>query len=150
MYINYSIGNQSGDAIEGNHKRGAAGETYTFNFYEGLENANNPQTRIFNASCIKEIVGLENYYSDDFRFGSAKKLRKLIIGTDYVRDANNNILTDDYGNDLIYDNPKTTVLSLGEGNPVLEELDIRNCTGLSATLSLEGCISLRILKATGT
>jgi len=110
----------------------------------------NIQSRIFNASCIKAIKGLENYYADDIGLSTAKKLREITLGTDYVRDNNGNIIQDENNNDIVYVNNNTATLTFGAGNPILEKIDLTNCVALASELNLSECISLKTLIATGS
>jgi hypothetical protein len=160
MYVNFTIGNQSNSRTV--HERGKAGDVLSFNLMEGITDLQNIQTKIFNASRIMEITGLENYYTDDLRFTTARKLRKLTLGEEWVKDKHGNIITDNYtatdedhvtlnnGTRIAYNNNNTKTLSLGSGTPLLEQLDIRNCRALAAELNLQGCISLKVLHAEGT
>lgn len=145
MYINFSIGNQSN--TPGSHVRCMAGETKSFDFFAGITDAQNIQTKIFNASRIKEITGLENYYADDLDFTAASKLRKITLGSDVA------VIIDPETQErstIPYRNNNTKTLVLGAGNPILEILDIRNCIALAPELDLSECISLGTLYATGT
>lgn len=146
MYVNYSIGNQSEGNLTQVHERGKAGQTLSFNMMEGITSLQNIQTKIFNASCIKEIVGLENYYADDLDFTAAIKLRKIALGSDVAK-----IIDPVTGaiSTITYRNNNTKTLEL-RGNPILEELDIRNCIALAQELDLSECVSLSKLYATGT
>lgn len=151
MYINYAIGNQDMTTISSTSQtRGQAGQTYDFDFSKGITDMQNIQSRIFNASRIKAIKGLENYYADDIGLSTATKLREITLGTDYVRDKNGVILKDTNNNDIVYVNNNTSTLVFGGGNPILEKIDITNCVALANELNLSECISLKTLIATGS
>ena len=164
MYINISIGNDENSARTS--ERTMAGETREFDISGAISSVvdlQNIQCKIYNASRIMEITGLENYYPDQIALAAGKKLRKITLGADYVHDENGEIIYVDgsgervenpeNGTPLAYTNTNTKVLELGiseSTNPVLEELDIRNCQALTGTFNLAGCISLTKLLAQGT
>lgn len=164
MYINLSIGNDENSAKTS--ERTMAGETREFDISGAIANVvdlQNIQCKIYNASRIMEITGLENYYPDQIALAAGKKLRKITLGADYVHDENGDVIyvngsgerveDPNEGTPLAYTNTNTKVLELGVSestNPVLEELDIRNCQGLTGTFNLAGCISLTKLLAQGT
>ena len=164
MYINISVGNDENS--EKISERTMAGEVREFDISGAISNVvdlQNIQCKFYNASRIMEITGLENYYPDQIALAAGKKLRKITLGADYVHDENGDIIYVDgsgervqdpeNGTPLAYTNTNTKVLELGiseSTNPVLEELDIRNCQALVGTLNLAGCISLTKLLAQGT
>ena len=83
------------------------------------------------------IIGANSLASLYFRgnsFSNTHKLRELIIGTD----------------DPTYNNALFTSLNLSPDSPILETLDIQNCSGLSGSQDLSGATALKTVKAQGT
>lgn len=102
-------------------------------FESPVDSATDLEVHIYGASRIKQVGGLASCYIRKNEFGTATKLKKLIIG-----DSTEG-----------YRNPFLVELKLGS-NPVLEELDIRGCSSLSGNLNLSNYVGLKTLYANGT
>lgn len=129
MYLWVKYGN-----TEAQGKRAKAGIEYTFT--TSLEKMDDTMILILCAKNIQAINDLSACYIRANDFSSAKKLRTLIIGSDIPG----------------YNNPFITTLSInGESNlPLLETLDLRNCSNLSGSLDFSRCSNLVTLLAEGT
>jgi len=79
------------------------------------------------------LSDLSACYIRDNNFSKARKLRKLVLGN----------------NTAGYENAVIASVGLGN-NPLLEELNLRNCTGLTSNLDLSSCINLQKLYAENT
>lgn len=88
---------------------------------------------IYNASLIQDFGDLSTCYVTTADTSKASRIRKLTLGNDTVN----------------YVNPGFTTLTTG-ANPLLEELNIENVTGLTQSLDLEELINLKKLYAFGT
>ena len=110
---------------------------------------NESRIRIYGADYIRalagkpikdeegNIIGAESLASLYFRgndFNHTNKLRELYIGS----------------SDPTYNNSQFTTLNLNENSPILEVLDLQNCNGLSGTLDVSGCTSLKTVNVEGT
>ena len=88
---------------------------------------------IYSSSSIKDFGDLSPCYPETADTAKAARIRKLTLGTDVAG----------------YTNPGFTTLTTGS-NPLLEELDIENVTGLTQALDLKELINLDRLYAFGT
>lgn len=88
---------------------------------------------IYSASSIKDFGNLATCYPTTADTTKAARIRRLTLGTDIEG----------------YSNPGFTTLTTG-ANPLLEELNIENVTGLSQSLDLSELINLSTLYAFGT
>ena len=110
---------------------------------------NESRVRIYGADYIRalagkpikneqgEIIGANSLASFYFRgndFNHTNKLRELYIGSP----------------DSTYTNSQFVTLNLNENSPILEVLDLQNCNGLSGTLDVSGCTSLKTVNVEGT
>ena len=77
--------------------------------------------------------GLAYVYAGNNDFSKAEKLRYLYFGTD----------------DTTYANANLKEIKLGS-NPILEVLDLKNCSGLDGALDLSNKNNLQVLEAEGT
>ena len=127
MYISVEFGNTNPIS-----QRAIAGHSY--NFLSGtLSSGSSTQVKIYQGTNISGLDNLSECYIDDNNFSSAGRLQRLIIGS--TADG--------------YSNRSLTSLNLGN-NPLLEEIDVRNCPNLTGTLNLSRCGNLQTLYADGT
>ena len=111
--------------------------------------AQETRVRIYGADYIQALAGkaikdedgniigansLASLYFGGNSFSNTHKLRELIIGSD----------------DPTYNNALFTSLNLSSNSPILETLDIQNCSGLSGSQDLSGATALKTVKAQGT
>ncbi len=89
--------------------------------------------RIYSADRIASLGDLSGLNAGTTDFSSATKLQSIKLGSDAQGYANTHL----------------TSLTVGN-NELLTELDITNCTNMSQTIDLSGCISLETVKAGGT
>lgn len=127
MYISVEFGNTSPIS-----QRAIAGHSYDFSSGV-LSSGASTQVKIYQGPNISGLDNLSECYIDANDFSSASRLQRLIIGS----------------SESGYSNLKLTNLSLGN-NPLLEEIDVRNCPNLTGTLNLALCNNLHTLYADGT
>ena len=89
--------------------------------------------RIYSADRIASLGDLSGLNAGTTDFSNATKLQSIKLGSDAEGYANTHL----------------TSLTVGN-NELLTELDITNCTNMSQTIDLSGCISLETVKAGGT
>ena len=88
---------------------------------------------IYNASLIKDFGNLASIYATTADTTRATRVKSLILGSDVEG----------------YSNPGFTTLTTGS-NPLLEELNVENVTGLNQSLDMRALINLKKLYAFGT
>jgi hypothetical protein len=88
---------------------------------------------IYNASLIQDFGDLSTCYVTTADTTKASRIRKLTLGNETEG----------------YTNPSFTTLTTG-ANPLLEELNVENVTGLTQSLDLQALINLKKLYAFGT
>lgn len=91
------------------------------------------EAEILSASLLKQLNNLSALKLRTISVGNAKKLQKLELGSKTSG----------------YSNPNLTTVSFGT-NKMLEYLDVRNCTNLTALTGIDQCISLKQLYTTGS
>ena len=111
--------------------------------YDG-SNFNDTETAIYGASNLQYLGDLSPLYCNSLHVGAARKLTKLIVGSQLPG----------------YNNPNLKEISLfgrnedANGNklsdPLLEILDISNCSSLSGTLDASYCTNLEEIYCKGT
>ena len=140
MYLNVNFGETPRPPI-----RAKAGQKYEFQ--NPFPDMNNSRIYIYGASRLQalggaaiydndEIIGmngLASVYAGNNDFSKAEKLRYLYFGTD----------------DTTYANANLKEIKLGN-NPILEVLDLKNCSGLDGALDLSNKNNLQVLEAEGT
>ena len=140
MYINFALGNydNTGDVTldQTLSTRVNRGEALTINAGDYIEDFNNIQCIIYNASRIMELDGLGNFECKQFILGAAKKLSVLKLGSA------------EYPNRSMAD---VNNMGLSDGLPLLEELDLTNIQFGTApdTFALDNFPLLKKLNATG-
>ncbi|MGL6024131.1 MAG: leucine-rich repeat protein [Cetobacterium sp.] len=90
-------------------------------------------TILYGASRLNDLGDLAPKYPSYLSLASAINVTKLIIGSNKIGYNNRNL--------------KTLVLG---NNRLLKHLDVRNCSGLSSSLDLQGCTNISEIYATGT
>ena len=88
---------------------------------------------IYNAPLIQDFGNLASIYATTADTTRAKRVKRLILGTDTEG----------------YTNPGFTTLTTGS-NPLLEELNVENVTGLNQSLDMRALTNLKKLFAFGT
>lgn len=91
------------------------------------------EAEILSASLLKQLNNLSALKLRTIDIGKASKLQKLELGSA----------------ESSYSNPNLTTVSFGE-NTMLEYLDVRNCTNLTALTDIEKCIGLKTLYTVGS
>ena len=128
MYLRVMYGN-----VAPTSQRVKAGQEYDITPPATIDDPSTLQIVIYGASRIQELSDLSACYIRDNNFSKARKLRKLVLGN----------------NTAGYENAVIASVGLGN-NPLLEELNLRNCTGLTSNLDLSSCINLQKLYAENT
>ena len=113
-------------------ERGKANEETIIYSPEGLT-FNNTETIIYGASSILDIGDLSNKYARTMDFSKANKLTQLIVGSQISG----------------YKNTNLTELQIGN-NTLLEKIDVSNCSNLTTTLDLSGCLNIKEIYASGS
>ena len=88
---------------------------------------------VYCASAIRDFGDLSVSYPSTVGIGNASRVKRLILGNDTTG----------------YDNSNFTTLTTNT-NPLLEELDVTNISGLTQSLELDTLVNLKSLKAFGT
>ena len=128
MYLRVMYGN-----VAPTSQRVKAGQEYDITPPATIDDPSTLQIVIYGASRIQELSDLSACYIRDNNFSKARKLRKLVLGNKTVG----------------YENAVIASVGLGN-NPLLEELNLRNCTGLTSNLDLSSCVNLQKLYAENT
>lgn len=129
MYLSVLYGN----SLAPIQIRAKAGQTYTIQTPDGFTTMDDTAILIYCASRIQALNDLSGCYIHDNDFSKASKLQKLTIGN----------ATEGYSNTFM------TELNIGN-NPLLQELNIRNCPNLVGSVNLTNCGNLERLYAEGT
>ena len=129
MYLSVLYGN----SLAPIQIRAKAGQTYTIEAPDGFTTMDDTAILIYCASRIQALNDLSGCYIHDNDFSKASKLQTLTIGNN----------TTDYSNTFM------TELNIGN-NPLLQELNIRNCPNLVGSVNLTNCGNLERLYAEGT
>ena len=127
MYLSVLFGNSSSV----NRVRAKAGNEYEI--LCPFTQMDDTAILIYCASRIQALNDLSACYIHDNDFSKASKLKKLIVGN----------TTSGYSNEFL------TNLNIGN-NPLLEELDVRNCPNLVGSVNLSNCGNLEKFYATNT
>ena len=88
---------------------------------------------IGSASALRDLGDLSAIYPTTAVVGNASRMKNLKLGTDVVG----------------YDNNAFTTFT-SDANPLLEDLDVTNVSGLTQSLKLDKLLNLKSLKASGT
>ena len=129
MYLSVLYGN----SLAPIQIRAKAGQTYTIETPDGFTTMDDTAILIYCASRIQALNDLSGCYIHDNDFSKASKLQTLTIGN----------------NTTGYSNTFMTELNIGN-NPLLQELNIRNCPNLVGSVNLTNCGNLERLYAEGT
>lgn len=132
MYLCVDYNNSDGSMAAKNTIRAKAGTEYAIT--SPLNNMDNTQVKIYGASRLSDLGDLSPcYLTYTASFSAAKKLKRLIIGN-----ANSG-----------YRNTMLTGIEI-DNNPLIEEINIRNCKGLTGNISLRNISNLKRLYAEGS
>lgn len=96
--------------------------------------ANDLNTSFFSASLLSDIGDLSPALVGLCNFSKAERLQRVILGS-----ANSK-----------YNNPNLTNQLVFGNNPLLEVVDIRNCSAYATSIDLNGCPNLKEIHTTGT
>ena len=129
MYLSVLYGN----SLAPIQIRAKAGQTYTIRTPDGFTTMDDTAILIYCASRIQALNDLSGCYIHDNDFSKASKLQKLTIGN----------TTEGYSNTFM------TELNIGN-NPLLQELNVRNCPNLVGSVNLTNCGNLEKFYAEGT
>lgn len=129
MYLSVLFGNSTVPR----QIRAKAGQTYTIEAPDGFTSMDDTAILVYCASRIQALNDLSGCYIHDNDFSKASKLQQLTIGNS----------TEGYTNTFM------TELNIGN-NPLLQELNIRNCPNLVGSVNLTNCGNLERLYAEGT
>ena len=129
MYLSVLYGN----SLSPIQIRAKAGQTYTIRTPDGFTTMDDTAILIYCASRIQALNDLSGCYIHDNDFSKASKLQKLTIGNTTAG----------------YSNAFMTELNIGN-NPLLQELNVRNCPNLVGSVNLTNCGNLERFYAEGT
>ena len=134
MYIRVSVGNATTNIMDRNiATRAKAGEKVIVDCRGGSA-SQETRVDIYGAEYIAKLENLAPMYMYSGSFGNARRLKKLVVGSD------NNL----------YNNSRFTQFNINEEMPILEELNIKNCSSLADTIKLSKSNNLRIVEAEGS
>ena len=98
-----------------------------------IDTASDTEIFIRSSDRISSFGDLSNFKPDTVKFGSATKLREVILGS----------------NAEGYTNHKLTSVELGN-NKLLDYLNVENCINLVKAIDLSNCVNLETVKAKGS
>lgn len=108
------------------------GQTYTIDFSNQAK-LNDTVINIYSAQMIQEIGDMSRLYPGTPNFANATRLRSLTVGSPTTGYRNSNLTSITFGN-----------------NKMLENLYLQNLAYVNTNLSLDNCLSLRYLDASGS
>lgn len=98
-----------------------------------IDTASDTEIFIRSSDRISSFGDLSNFKPDTVKFGSATKLREVILGSNVEG----------------YQNHKLTSVELGN-NKLLDYLNVENCINLVKAIDLSNCVNLETVKAKGS
>lgn len=96
--------------------------------------ANDLNTSFFSASLLSDVGDLSPALVGLCNFSKASRIQRVILGSSNSK----------------YNNPNLTNQLVFGNNPLLETVDIRNCSAYATSIDLSGCPNLRNIYTTGT
>ena len=142
-YVKASVG-QGTDVNSINYNQKVRRNT-TLNFVSPVDTVSNATMYLYPGSFYQEVGdetsqnNLSIYRAEQLAFGSASKLRKLVLGSMYL---------DEDGNETFMEVPELKGEAIGfTGNTLLEELYVVGYTEATTSLDLTQCPNLKIVDA---
>lgn len=113
-------------------QRAQRGDVVTIDYTD--LSANDLNTSIFSASLLSDVGDLSPALVGLCNFSKAERLQRVILGSSNSK----------------YNNPNLTNQLVFGNNPLLEVVDIRNCSAYATSIDLNGCPNLKEIHTTGT